>query len=95
MVAFEHSVLCVGKAIARNAGLSFFTFGRITVKIVSGGGDLHRKAVSKPCHKSDVSYFSNVVISFLQKCGMGKPCRHNTLTLAGLKLRIVLHIHGA
>jgi len=58
----------VGKPNARNAGLSFFTsYGRITVKIMSGGGDLHRKAVSKPCHKSGVSYFRTVGKFFLQK----------------------------
>ena len=58
----------MGKPNVRNAGLSFFTsYCRITVKITSGGGDLHRKAVSKPCHKSGVSYFRTAVIFFLQK----------------------------
>ena len=59
---------CVGKPNVRNAGLSFFTsYGRITVKIMSGGGDLHLKAVSKSCHKSGVSYFRTVGIFFIQK----------------------------
>lgn len=54
---------CVGKPNCCNAGLSFFTSdGIITVKIMSDGGDLHRKAVIKPCRKSGVSYFPTVVI---------------------------------
>jgi hypothetical protein len=42
----------------------FNSCGRMTVKIMSGGGDLHRKAVSKSYHKSGVSYFRTVGISF-------------------------------
>ena len=98
MMAFEHSVLFLlsrgmwGSRTFVMRVLFFLTsYGRITVKIMSGGGDLHRKAVSKPCHKSGVSYFRTVGIFFIQERGMGKPCRHNTLALAGLELRIVLH----
>jgi len=58
----------VGKPNIRNAGLSFFNSnGRIALNITNGGGDLHRKAVSKSYHKSGVSYFRTAVISFLQR----------------------------